>query len=158
MTFGESKMSSRELQNDLRRAQHELRKPSRTALRHPGAPRTAAQAKMMLSPRREHHFRYPPWASSGLILGPSPPAPRILYWTVLRIRRPQVRRAGALTKNGFKRIAYFKNSLVKYSRGLGAGAENQSTRGPRGVPEMVLSPRREHHFRLGGCAGRPRVP
>ena len=26
------------------------------------------------------------------------------------------------------------------------------------VPEMVLSPRREHHFRLGGCAGRPRVP
>ena len=22
---------------------------------------------------------------------------------------------------------------------------------------MVLSPRREHHFRLGGCAGRPRV-
>ena len=23
---------------------------------------------------------------------------------------------------------------------------------------MVLSPRREHHFRLGGCAGRPRVP
>ena len=29
---------------------------------------------------------------------------------------------------------------------------------PRLVPEMVLSPRREHHFRLGGCAGRPRVP
>ena len=26
------------------------------------------------------------------------------------------------------------------------------------APEMVLSPRREHHFRLGGCAGRPRVP
>ena len=26
------------------------------------------------------------------------------------------------------------------------------------VPEMVVSPRREHHFRLGGCAGRPRVP
>ena len=23
---------------------------------------------------------------------------------------------------------------------------------------MVLSPRREHHFRLGGCAGRSRVP
>ena len=23
---------------------------------------------------------------------------------------------------------------------------------------MVVSPRREHHFRLGGCAGRPRVP
>ena len=22
---------------------------------------------------------------------------------------------------------------------------------------MVFSPRREHHFRLGGCAGRPRV-
>ena len=29
---------------------------------------------------------------------------------------------------------------------------------PPGAPEMVLSPRREHHFRLGGCAGRPRVP
>ena len=28
----------------------------------------------------------------------------------------------------------------------------------RGAPEMVLSPRREHHFRLGGCAGRSRVP
>ena len=25
------------------------------------------------------------------------------------------------------------------------------------APEMVLSPRREHHFRLGGCAGRSRV-
>ena len=24
--------------------------------------------------------------------------------------------------------------------------------------ELVVSPRREHHFRLGGCAGRPRVP
>ena len=23
---------------------------------------------------------------------------------------------------------------------------------------MVLSRTREHHFRLGGCAGRPRVP
>ena len=23
---------------------------------------------------------------------------------------------------------------------------------------MVLSLEREHHFRLGGCAGRPRVP
>ena len=26
------------------------------------------------------------------------------------------------------------------------------------APEMVLSLEREHHFRLGGCAGRPRVP
>ena len=38
----------------------------------------------------------------------------------------------------------------------GAGAEN--TQGYRWVPEMVVSPRREHHFRLGGCAGRSRVP
>ncbi len=73
------------------------------------------------------------------------------------VRRPQVRRAGVLRKNGSKRIVYSKNSLVKYSRGRGAGAENQYTRSPRGVPEMVLSPRREHHFRRGGCAGRPRV-
>ena len=73
------------------------------------------------------------------------------------VRRPQVRRAGVLRKNGSKRIVYSKNSLVKYSRGLGAGAENQFTRGPLGLPEMALSPRREHHFRLGGCAGRPRV-
>ena len=28
----------------------------------------------------------------------------------------------------------------------------------RGAPEIVVSPRREHHFRLGGCAGRSRVP
>ena len=62
-----------------------------------------------------------------------------------------------LKKNDSKRTVYSKNSLVKYSRGLGAGAENPFTRSPRGVPEMVLSPRREHHFRLGGCAGRPRV-
>ena len=73
------------------------------------------------------------------------------------IRRPQVRRAGVLRKNGSKRIVYSKNSLVKYSRGRGAGAENRYTRGPRGVPEMVFSRWREHHFRLGGCAGRPRV-
>ena len=26
------------------------------------------------------------------------------------------------------------------------------------APEMVVSRKREHHFRLGGCAGRPRVP
>ena len=38
----------------------------------------------------------------------------------------------------------------------GSGAE--TVQEYRGVPEMVLSPRREHHFRLGGCAGRPRVP
>ena len=38
----------------------------------------------------------------------------------------------------------------------GAGAEN--TQECRWAPEMVVSPRREHHFRLGGCAGRPRVP
>ena len=38
----------------------------------------------------------------------------------------------------------------------GAGAEG--TQVYRWAPEMVVSPRREHHFRLGGCAGRPRVP
>ena len=50
-----------------------------------------------------------------------------------RIRRPQVRRAGVLRKNGSKRIVYSKNSLVKNSRGLGAGAENRSPRSPRGM-------------------------
>ena len=39
---------------------------------------------------------------------------------------------GGAKKNGFKRTVYSKNSLVKYSRGLGAGAENQYPRGPRG--------------------------
>ena len=38
----------------------------------------------------------------------------------------------------------------------GSGAEAPQVY--RGAPEMVLSPRREHHFRLGGCAGRSRVP
>ena len=38
----------------------------------------------------------------------------------------------------------------------GAGAEGLQE--CRWAPEMVASPRREHHFRLGGCAGRPRVP
>ena len=38
----------------------------------------------------------------------------------------------------------------------GSGAERHQVYW--GVPEMVLSPRREHHFRLGGCAGRPWVP
>ena len=50
-----------------------------------------------------------------------------------RIRRPQVRRAGVLRKNGSKRTVYSKNSIVKNSRGLGAGAENRSPRGPRGM-------------------------
>ena len=45
---------------------------------------------------------------------------------------PRVRRAGMLRKNGFKRTVYSKNSLVKYSRGRGAGGENRSPRGPRG--------------------------
>ena len=40
---------------------------------------------------------------------------------------------GGAKKNGFKRIVYSKNSLVKYSRGLGAGAENPFSRGPRGM-------------------------
>ena len=38
----------------------------------------------------------------------------------------------------------------------GAGAEEPQEH--CWAPEMVVSPRREHHFRLGGCAGRPRVP
>ena len=37
----------------------------------------------------------------------------------------------------------------------GSGAEDPQE--SRGAPEIVVSPRREHHFRLGGCAGRPRV-
>ena len=38
--------------------------------------------------------------------------------------------------------------------GAGAGGSLES----RGTPEIVVSRRREHHFRLGGCAGRSRVP
>ena len=38
----------------------------------------------------------------------------------------------------------------------GSGAEVDQVY--RGAPEIVVSLRREHHFRLGGCAGRPRVP
>ena len=51
----------------------------------------------------------------------------------MQIRRPQVRRAGVLRKNGSKRIVYSKNSLVKNSRGSGAGAENPFSRSPRGM-------------------------
>ena len=45
-------------------------------------------------------------------------------------------------------------SCKRVTGGAGAGVVQVS----RGAPEMVLSPRREHHFRLGGCAGRSRVP
>ena len=45
-------------------------------------------------------------------------------------------------------------SCKRVTGGAGAGGLQVS----RGAPEMVLSPRREHHFRLGGCAGRSRVP
>ena len=38
----------------------------------------------------------------------------------------------------------------------GSGAEGPKEY--RGAPEIVVSRRREHHFRLGGCAGRSRVP
>ena len=46
---------------------------------------------------------------------------------------PRVRRAGGAKKNGFKRTVCFKNSLVKYSRGSGAGDENRYSWGPRGM-------------------------
>ena len=46
------------------------------------------------------------------------------------------------------------NSCKRVTGGSGAGGAQES----RGAPEIVVSPRREHHFRLGGCAGRSRVP
>ena len=46
------------------------------------------------------------------------------------------------------------HSCKRVTGGSGAGVAQES----RGAPEIVVSPRREHHFRLGGCAGRSRVP
>ena len=74
MTFGDSEITSRELQNDLRRAQNELRKLSRTP---PSTRRSPAQPKSRSKPN-------PPRlcieidAASGQVkihLSPQPPAP-----------------------------------------------------------------------------------
>ena len=45
------------------------------------------------------------------------------------------------------------HSCKRVTGGSGAEVDQES----RGAPEIVVSPKREHHFRLGGCAGRPRV-
>ena len=46
------------------------------------------------------------------------------------------------------------HSCKRVTGGAGAGGVQEA----RGTPEIVVSRRREHHFRLGGCAGRSRVP
>ena len=46
------------------------------------------------------------------------------------------------------------HSCKRVTGGSVAGEAQES----RGTPEIVVSRRREHHFRLGGCAGRSRVP
>ncbi len=46
------------------------------------------------------------------------------------------------------------HSCKRVTGGSGAGGAKVY----RGAPEIVVSRRREHHFRLGGCAGRSRVP
>jgi hypothetical protein len=50
-----------------------------------------------------------------------------------RIRRPPVRRAGGVRKNGSKRTVYSQNRLLKNSRARGAGGQNGSPRSPRGL-------------------------
>ena len=57
---------------------------------------------------------------------PQPPAPK------MKIRRPLGPACGAIKKEGVKRIVYSENSLVKVSRGSGAGGQNPYSRGPRG--------------------------
>ena len=69
---------------------------------------------------------------------------------------PEVRRAGALRKNDWKSIVYSKNNLVKYSRGLGAGAENPSPRGPRGGAVRPSGLARIALFGLSRSNGRKR--
>ena len=73
-----------------------------------------------------------------------------------RIRRPQVRRVGVLEKRGSKRAAYSKNSLLKSSRGRGAGEPKGSTWSPRGSPGPLLPRRREAENGSGDAAGRLR--
>ena len=46
------------------------------------------------------------------------------------------------------------HSCKRVTGGAGAGGSQEA----RGTPEIVVSRRLEHHFRLGGCAGRSRVP
>ena len=71
----------------------------------------------------------------------------------LRVRRPRgVRRAGR--QGGGVKGTGFLHSCKRVTGGSGAETGQECW----GVPEMVLSLRRERHFRLGGCAGRPRVP
>ena len=78
MTFEESKMTSRELQNDLRRPQNKLRKSSRIALRHPVAPRGAAQAKNCKPPEREHQFHRPARSTLDSSDHAAPPVVRLV--------------------------------------------------------------------------------
>ena len=71
----------------------------------------------------------------------------------LRVRRPRgVRRARRQGRTVLGPVAL--HSCKKVMGGAGA----EAPQGLRWAPEMVVAPRREHHFRLGGCAGRPRVP
>ena len=71
-------MSSRELQNDLRRPQNELRKSSRIALRQPVAPRGAAQAKNCKPPEREQQFHRPARSTGYPLIHAAPPVVRLV--------------------------------------------------------------------------------
>ena len=72
------------------------------------------------------------------------------------IRRPRVRRAGILKKNGSKRTVYSKNSLVKNTRGSGAGAENRLSRSPRGMAVRSSGLVRIALFGVSRSSGRKR--
>ena len=71
-------MTSRELQNDLRSLQNELRKSSRIALRHPVAPWGAAQAKNCKPPEREHQFHRPARSTQYTSCDAAPPVVRLV--------------------------------------------------------------------------------
>ena len=71
-------MTSRELQNDLRRLQNGVPKSSRIPLRHPVAPRGAAQTTHCKPLEREHQFHRPARSTQGTSHHAAPPVVRLV--------------------------------------------------------------------------------
>ena len=71
-------MTSRELQNDPRRLQNGVPKSSRIPLRHPVAPRGAAQTRYCKPPEREHQFHRPARSTWDTSCHAAPPVVRLV--------------------------------------------------------------------------------
>ena len=75
----------------------------------------------------------------GEVEGPSLFQGRRMWPQASRIRRPLGPACGGAKKERVKRVVYSENSLIKISRGSGAGAENGGSRGPRGPRGLLGS-------------------